>query len=229
LKYLHLRNHPNQSVFGVNPISSSQDPPSKFWRKVIKISLIAASILICSCLIYYSFQPNSIKIKPQPPLQNSNDICQNYKMKYICQENLGIPRGCMPQVKGETYNSFLLQKKDAGLLMQTSINASKLFFCQNEIDESKIIKKVTWKIISPGNNDPCNKPILVAQESSTSPFYVIDGHHSAAACFINQGHQKVNLIKESVRSLLSQLSKLNGIKFFDLKDRTVKLDCSSYY
>jgi hypothetical protein len=112
-----------------------------------------------------------------------------------CQENIGIPRVRMPQMRGipipgsyadslpkgkksgkaDLSADFIKHLKKQGIgVDQTKIRASNLRASQNEIDGVRITQLINET--NAGDRDLREKPIFVTRDD-----YVVDGHHHWAA------------------------------------------------
>jgi SPP1 gp7 family putative phage head morphogenesis protein len=143
------------------------------------------------------------------------DLCKVSvpKTNLFCQDNLGIPRAEMPQLRGQakpgsyaaslpasksgkvdlTYE-FLKELDRQGIKVEeTDIRASHLRASQREIVGARVAELVNEA--KAGKRDLREKPMFVTRDN-----YVVDGHHHWAA-IVGLGHSKGKDLKVPVYKL----------------------------
>lgn len=142
------------------------------------------------------------------PVQiNPNDLCQstNSTLSTLCHDNLGIPRSQMPQVAGEVLDNFLSTRDSVSHI---AVPATDLTPMQSEMNLEKVEGIVNATLA--GRYDPCSREILVTQ-TPENELYVVDGHHSYAACALVGGVQKVVMIAGEALDVLADLNHFPGV------------------
>lgn len=138
------------------------------------------------------------------------DLCRQGNTRHLCEGNLGIPRGEMPQVVDQVRADYLANV-GAGY---ARIPAHQLTATQGEVN-GKIVYGML-QAHAKGEFSPCDREILVAHNGTHSN--IIDGHHTASACRLLGGKQFAAIVCGFADRILTGLKTFPGVFRLHLDD-----------
>jgi hypothetical protein len=149
----------------------------------------------------------------------SRDLCQQSNIRPLCNGNLGIPRTEMPQLEGEARNAYLFMKATQGHPIHSqTISAHELVFTQSEASREIVLGMLKGK--ANGLFDPCKREILIARNKTHHK--ILDGHHTALACRLLNGHQSALIIQDDDNLILDEMKEFPGSFRRNMDDGVLK-------
>lgn len=144
---------------------------------------------------------------PEPcVIKNPNNMCETTPA--MCEGNLGIPRGEMPQIeKGKVMQYFDYFKNKGHSVDYKTVPATTLTSTQNQLDTLDVLRAVEAAKL--GKFDPCNSEIIIAGLDN----HVVDGHHRWAACYLLGGDIKVASINLPIQDILNGSRHAEGVTY----------------
>lgn len=126
----------------------------------------------------------------------------------ICEQNLGIPRGEMPQLSDEAIPRFLESLAAQGVKVEEgTAHVGELKATQAQLDTANMKQMIEG--VAAGTYDPSKSPIIVSKDG-----YVLDGHHRWGALLLldPDNQMKVRKVDMPIQDLLKAADPFSGAK-----------------